>query len=113
MAFLIIAGLTIPVAPDGATKKAIESGGSDSRAYAGNLRSTTRWERNQWQFTTKHLSESDASAIETALAGGPFVSCSGDALGTTVTCRVTVGDGPYRQTSGGFRRSLVLTLRQV
>lgn len=114
MAFLIIAGITVPVAIVGA-KKTWEIGGSNSRAFSGGLRSTVRWTKRGWQVTTTPLLEADASAIETAVVGGDFVTVSGDMTGT-LTCQVTVGDAPFVKVStvaGGFRRVLVLTIRVV
>lgn len=113
MAYLVVAGITVPVATGGATKKALEEGGTDSRAYSGGLRSTVRWEKRNYQFTTTGLLDADAVAIETAVAGGAFVTCSGDALGGSASYRVTLGDGPYVKVMGAFRRTLVLTLRAV
>jgi hypothetical protein len=113
MAFLTIAGVTVPVSISGAAEKQKETVGSDSRAYAGNLRSTVRAEKRNWQFTTKTLSTVDDAALVAAVAGGVFVTCAGDALGVSVTCRVTVTDGPYVKVAGGFRRTRVLQLREV
>jgi hypothetical protein len=115
LSFVVVAGIPIPVAVGGAQKKAPEKSGSDSRAFAGDLRSTTRWTKRGWQFTSKLLLEADAAAVETAIAAG-FMICSGDALGGSVTCLVTAGDAPITKVSshaGGFRRALVLTLREV
>ncbi len=114
MAFLVVAGITVHVMTSGASRKAVERIGSSTRAFAGNLRTTVRVEKRAWQFTTKWLSNTDAAAIETAVALGAHVACSGDALGGSITCEVTVGDGPYLPKSGGtFRRQVVLTLREV
>lgn len=115
MAFLIVASITIPVAVGGATSKALEKAGSESRSFSGSLRSTTRWTKRSWQFTTRSLTDAAAVTIETAVNGGAFVTCSGDALGGSVTCHVAVGDGPFIKTRGtsSFKRALVLTLREV
>jgi hypothetical protein len=114
LAFLVVAGITVPIALTGATKKAPEKAGAESRAFGGNLRSTTRWTKRNWQFTTKGLLDADAAAIEAAVNPGDFVTCTGDALGgASVSCLVTCGDGPYVKVAGGFRRTLVLTLREA
>ena len=114
MAFLVIDGITIPVSPTGGSTKTPTTIGSDSRAYAGNLRSTVRATKRSWQFTTKGLPEATALAIENAVNGGDFVDCSGDAFGGfTISCRVTTGDGSYQAIKGGHRRILVLTLVEV
>ena len=114
MAFLVVGGVTVHVATSGATKKAIERIGSSTRAFAGNLRTTVRAEKRAWQFTTHWLTNTDAAALETAVALGAHVVCSGDALGGSITCEGTLGDGPYLPKAGAtFRRQVVLTLREV
>ena len=117
MAFLVVGGLTIPVSTDGAQTKSPERGGSESRAWGGNLRSTTRWTKRGWQFTSTLLLEADAAAIEALVAPGDYLDCTGDALGgATVSCLVTVGDAPIMRVAaaaGTFRRRVVLTLREV
>lgn len=113
MAFLTIAGTTIPVSTGGAVAKAIERVGSSTRAFAGNLRSTVRAEKRAWQFTTRWLTQGDAAIIEALYNNGEFVTCAGDALGATYTCEVTQQDGPLMATGTGFKRQLVLLLREV
>lgn len=114
MAFLVIAGITVPVS--GVVTKAREQGGLTSRAFAGNLRSTVRWSKRTWVATTKILPEIDALALEAAIADGEFVTCSGDYLGGDVTALVTLGDATAVKVAtpaGGWRRPLVLTIREV
>jgi hypothetical protein len=113
MAFLTVAGITVPVSITSASEKAKETIGGDSRAYAGSLRSTVRAEKRNWQFTTSTLSTVDDATLVAAVANGAFVTCNGDALGGAVTCRVTISDGPYVKVRGGFRRTRVLQLREV
>lgn len=113
MPFLVVGGITVPVAVNGAVKKAPERIGTSERAFAGNLRTAIRAEKRAWQATTKPLSNTDAASIETAITLGAHVSCSGDLLGATVTCQVTASDGPYHATGASFKRVLVLTLREV
>lgn len=114
MASLTIAGITVPVARGGFTKKAPERTGSSTRAYAGSLRSTWRVAKRNWQATTPPMSETDCAAVEAAVALGVQVTCAGTVLGGSVTCEVEVGDGPYVPlTNATFRRVLVLTLREV
>lgn len=116
MPFLSVAGIVVSVAPGGASEKAPEVVGSDSRTYTGALRSTERAQKRNWTFTTKGLLPTAAEAIRTACANGAIVACVGDALGDGVSvynCRVTIGDGPYIQVRGGHRRVLQLNLRQA
>lgn len=115
MSALVIASITVPVGRGGAVKKPPERIGTASRAYSGALRTTFRAQKRNWQITTNLLSDSDANAIETAIALGAAVSCSGDILGGTISCEVEVtSDGAYTPLHGGtFRRVLVLLLREV
>ena len=113
MAFLIIAGITVPVAEGEATKRATERVGSTTRMFSGALRSTVRVEKRSWQVTTKLLPLATAATLEAAVADGVFVACSGDMIGTTLDCEVVVGESPYRQTPSGAKRSMQLTIREV
>ena len=114
MSVLVIAGITVPLARSGITKKAPERVGNSSRAFAGNLRSTWRVEKRVWGVTTQWLTDSDAAAIEAAVALGAQVTCSGTLLPASLTCEVEVSDGQYLPLHGGsYRRTLNLTLREV
>ena len=113
MPFLTIASINIPVANNEATKKAPERIGKSMRMFNGSLRTTVRYEKRGWSVTTKLLPESTAASIETAVANGAFVSCSGDMLGGSVTCEVTVADSPYEQTGATVKRRLTLLLKEV
>lgn len=115
MAFLIVAGVTVHATTAGGAnlKKATVRIGSSSRAFAGSLRTTVRAEKRVWQFTTTWMSDANAATLEAAVALGAHVSCSGDALGGSVNCQVTLGDGAYLSVPGGFMRQLVLTLEEV
>lgn len=116
MAFLVVAGITVKVARGQATET-IERIGSSSRAYAGNLRSTVRAEKRAWKVTTTPMTAADCATLKAAVTLAAQVSCSGDMIGTTLTCEVEISDGPYiagNPVDGlHFRRTLALTLRQV
>lgn len=116
MAFLIVAGITVKVARNQATET-IERIGSSSRAYAGNLRSTVRVEKRVWKVTTAPMIAADCTTLKAAITLAAQVSCSGDMIGSTVTCEVEITDGPYVAGNPAdglhFRRTLALTLRQV
>lgn len=113
MPFLTIAGITVPVSSQGASQGATEVVGNESRAYAGSLRTTVRAEKRAWQFTTKTMSAADAAALVAAVAGGVYVAVAGDAIGSSISCRVTVTSAPFVQVAGGFRRTLALAVREV
>ena len=114
---LVIASIVVPVSATGNVSHAKEQLGSSSRAYAGNLRSTIRAEKRVWGITTGWMLAADVATLVAAVALGAQVSCSGDVIGATVTCEVTVGDSPYISAFGGdglgFMRQLTLTLREV
>jgi hypothetical protein len=116
MAFLIIAGITVPVL-EGQAVQHVERGGSSTRAFAGNLRSQWRYEKRAWQVTTGLLTNTEDAALRTAVALAAQVTCSGDALGGSVTCEVEVADDGYTNTTTtdatGVMRSLALLLREV
>lgn len=104
------------VAVQSMRRLAKEQIGAASRAWAGNMRSTIRTEKRAWEVTTKLLAEATAAGIETLVEKNKFVSCSGDALGGTITCMVTVGESELeyvRAEATRYRRRLVLTVREV
>lgn len=116
MSFVVVAALVVPVMEGQAVERVVRIG-SSNRAYAGNLRSTVRAEKREWQITTGLLTITEANTLKAAVALAAQVACSGDALGGSVTCEVEVGDGAYINTTTvdgtGVLRSLVLTLREV
>lgn len=113
MPFLVIDGLTVPVSPSGATVLPPERIGSSARAFDGSLRTTVRFEKRGWRFRTPPRPVADWADLEAAIAFGAYVPCSGDALGATVTCEVTLADAELIPVPGGFRKALTLTLREV
>lgn len=113
MPFLVIAGITVPVAPDGAAVLPLERVGSSARAFDGSLRSSVRLEKRGWRFRTPLRSVETWTALEAAVAEGAEVLCSGDAIGDGATCEVTVGDAELVPVAGGFRKALTLVLREV
>ena len=116
MSFLVIAGTTVKVARTSAAET-IERIGTSSRAYAGNLRSTVRSEKRTWKVTTTPMIAADAATLRAAIALAAQVTCTGNMLGGSVTCEVEMTDGPYvggnPADGNGFRRALLLTLREV
>lgn len=91
MDFLIIAGLVIPVADGSWKENAPTRGGSESYSYNGRLRSTVRWEKESYSFSTAHMLKAEGNALKTACALGIPVVVGGTAL--AATCRVNVGAG--------------------
>lgn len=116
MAFLNIGAVSaIPGVTPNAAQSEPERGGEDVRAFAGNLRSTVRWQKRQWTYETIWLSAAAADAIIAAIATRP-VNVSGDITGgSTVSCIVTFTGGAYRKGPGGAnpKRKLSLLIREV
>jgi hypothetical protein len=116
MPHLVIAGRTIPVAPDGGLQSAPIDVGADSTTYNGTSRSTVKAQKLVWQFTSKGVLPAVHEDLKSATALGALVACSGDGLGdglTSYTCRVRIGDVTYRFIKGTYQRIMPLTLTQV
>jgi len=120
MSALVIASLTIPVAPTTTVTHQKEWVGSSSRTFSGTLRTTVRAEKRVWGVTTGLMLAADADSLVAAVALGAHVSCSGDVIDTaggSVTCEVTVGDSSFEGVNGGdgktFMRILTMTIREV
>lgn len=113
MAFLVIAGITVPVAIGGASVLAPERIGSSQRAFDGSLRTSVRLEKRGWRFRTPPRWVDDWSVLEAAVADGVAVACSGDAIGAAVSCEVTLADADLVAVPGGFRKALTLNLREI
>lgn len=113
MPFLTIAGITVPVSTGGARETEPEQIGTDSRAFAGNLRTTVRAEKRAWEITTNHMTSTAFGTLRTAVANGAQVTVGGDAIGGTVTCRVRITGATYVKVPGGHRRVVTLVLREV
>lgn len=115
--FMTIAGIPVLCAEETFKENPREQGGSLTRAYAGNLRSTVRWEKRSWQVTTLPYLTADATTLKAAIALGAIVACAGNAFGATVNCVVTVGDQTERALHAGdalgFMLAMVLDLREV
>lgn len=62
------------------------------RAYNNTMLATQiAAEKENWAITVSHVSAAEKSSIESALAGTPPITCSGDVLGVSVSCHVEKG----------------------
>lgn len=114
MAFLTIAGNTVVIQTAGATEEAPERGGEVARAFAGNLRSSLRYRKRAWRFTTNPLTQVAYDSLVAASDTGAPVTCSGDALsGASVSCIVQVSGGGYIQNDLGHLRAALIQLAEV
>lgn len=88
MAALVVGGVTVKVAVGGVSRRRVEIG-DRVRAFGGRLRSSIRARKWEWAVTTPAVPVAEASTYLTAIETVP-VSCSGDALGGTVSCHGTL-----------------------
>ena len=114
MAFLTIAGQTIRVAATGSNaQQPYVVIGEEARAFSGALRNTVRAEKRGWKFVSALLLQSDLDTLYNNTKLGALVSCAGDAINATVTCRVVLGNMGYVKVRGGFRRQVEITLEEA
>lgn len=110
MAFLIVSGITVPVAPGGA-KRATEEIGDRARAFDGTMRQTIRSTKRNWSATTTPLSQTDADTLYNALLSTTLpIVCSGDFLGASRNCLATVDDWNYVKQAATYRIVVAFTL---
>lgn len=84
MADLVVGGVTVAVARDGADNDRVEFGGDRARMEDGSLRTSVKGRKMEWHFrTASPLSGTDAGTLITAIEGAPPVTCSGDILGAS------------------------------
>lgn len=114
MAFLTIAGITIEVQTDGASRAEGDVVGERVRAFDGTMRSTVRAEKAEWQFTTGPMTAADVATLRAAIALDTPVTCAGDALPSSTTCQVRVtGEQFLQDASQASDFSLLVDLRLV
>ena len=80
MAFLVIAGQTIPVEVKGPVAPREEIG-RRGRAFDGSARSTVRARKGNWPIVTPFMTTAEANTIVSALEGTPPLAASGDLTG--------------------------------
>jgi hypothetical protein len=88
--FLVVADIVVPVAEGTFKENEPELGGSEFRSYDGRLRSTVRWEKRSWGFSTALMLKSEGEELKEAVALNRVVAVGGSAL--TANCRVTIGE---------------------
>lgn len=82
MALLVIEGVTIPIALDGASEDAPELIGDRGRAFDGSMREVSDGYKRSWPLVTKPLASSDYATIRATLLATPTLTCSGDLTGS-------------------------------
>lgn len=114
MAFLVVAGITAKVTTDNAVQRPNIRVGEFTRAFNGSGRSSVRAEKRAWSVTVYFPTQAEETTFRAAIANGGPISCSGNALGGTVTCFATLGDSAYiKRSSTAFWRSATLDLEEV
>jgi hypothetical protein len=115
MPFLTVGGTTVDVSATGSSaERAPKMIGTRARAFNGSLISTERSRKREWEFVTSLVTQATFETLETAVANGAFVDCSGDALsGDTISCRVTITEAGFTTLGSDHRRTLTLLLEEV
>jgi hypothetical protein len=115
VAFLTIAGTEYEVLTTSATRRAPERGGARVRAFAGNTRSTARYEKRVWAFTLRDMPLATFETLVAAVALDAVVACAGDAIGAAaVNCIVDIGETQYVDNAGvTFAMRPTVTLTEV
>lgn len=114
MAFVTVASIDLDILVAGAAQNESTVVGAAKRAFAGNMRSSIRARKRAWKFTVGPVTQSQHNTLRSAVeASSGIVNCSGDALGATISCLVTIGDADYVQDGVSFLRRLDLVLQEV
>lgn len=102
MAFLVVAGQTVPVAM-GTAEATVQEVGDKGRAFDGTQLSTVRDRKDVYRIQTTPMLRTAANTLETALEGTPPLTCSGDLLGASTNCHVSQIRKQYRKYGDGER----------
>jgi hypothetical protein len=111
MPALVVNGVTIPIAPGGASQEA-ELIGDRDRMFDGSMREVSDGYKARAPFVTPPLSPADYTTIRAALLATPPVTCSGD-LAPAVSCFVELGAADAGKVAGAIRRVLRFTLLEA
>jgi hypothetical protein len=82
MAFLVVAGITVPVAwPEGAPANEVVEIGDRMRAFDGTMLSSIRARKREQPVITHPMALAARDTLRAVLTGSPPITCSGDLLG--------------------------------
>lgn len=113
MAILIVAGVTIPIAPTGASRQR-EDRVDRARAIDGTMHATQiGTAKRSWPFTTPPITRANADTYETTLGAVAAQTCSGDILGGSVSCFTEITDWQAVQIPSGHRVVLSFALHEA
>lgn len=111
MAFLVVAGITLPVVV-GAEESEPTRVGQVSRSFNGAARSSVRAEKYKGTFEIRFVTASDEATFRAAVALAAFVTCV--IAGVTKTCWVTINRSGYRKlNTTTVTRTTSITLEEV
>lgn len=109
MAYLVVGGVTVPVAADSPPAHRLSQIGEVVRAFDGSPRSSVQAESPEWEIRTAVLTDAEANTLLAVLRGSHPITCSGDLLGSSMSCVPTdiqtapVHLGTTRRRSVSFR----------
>lgn len=84
--------------------------GGRTRAFAGNLRVSTRAQKRSFPVVTRLLSAAERQAILALIANNAIIPCTGDLLdGATFDCSVKCTGWEMNPSTNLFRMSLTVT----
>lgn len=109
MAYLVVGGVTVPVAADSPPTHRLPQIGEVVRAFDGSPRSSVQAEAPEWEIRTAILTDAAANTLLAVLRGAHPITCSGDLLGSSMSCVPTdiqtapVHTGTTRRRSVSFK----------
>lgn len=115
MSFLIVGGVTVSVAVDGA-KQTAEFLGEKTRMQDGTMRVlvVSSGYKRQWAITTTPMTDANAATLKAQLNTTTFpVACSGDLLGGSVNCIPTLTAYDPVNVRGQLYRRVSFTLDEA
>jgi hypothetical protein len=112
MAALIIGGLTVK--PTTFTRLPDERGGGGfQRTVNGELRGRSDWTKRAWAGALLAEDDTELAAIQAQADPDVSETVSGDLIGSSVTCRVLLGDIETIRDRTSWYYSVAFTLREV
>lgn len=111
-AFLCCGPVTIEVSE--ASEGEPDRIGKEERAFAGNLLSSQRAAKRNWDFVAPYMTPAELNALLAQAPDGSFRNWTGDAFGNaSIRCRVWYSQIEYNQDGTAFKRTPHIALKQV
>lgn len=112
MPALVIGGVTVK-ATDFRRLPNETGGGGLRRTVNGQLRGRSDWTKRAWAGSLLALDATELANIQAQADPDVSETVSGDAIGSSVTCRVELGDVEYIRDRATWYFSVACTLREV